>query len=143
MSIIIDLVWEGQEKIVKALKEAPEAVKLGLSGAIQYLRTRVVERTPWVTGRTASAWSSVEPIDGGYSFGHPMPHIMELEYGYTDSKTKLPRSEAGPQTVLFEGRVYSRQAVGGIIGPLVRDEAVKQTVIDMAMRRMIKALGDA
>lgn len=80
-SFIYSVDIKGDKEFIDAIKSAPIAVQESLKTATTFLRTLVVQKTPWLTGVSAGAWSSVEPTDGGYSFGNPLAHMFNLEAG--------------------------------------------------------------
>jgi hypothetical protein len=122
---------KGGEEFIRACQEMPGAIQDGLKLVTQFLRTLTVERTPWVTGRTAGAWSSIEPVDGGYSFGNPLEHTEGLEIGF--EKVKNPKN-----TIPMNGRFFSKQAPGGIIKPLLDNEAIMDRAVTMFMEAVVR-----
>jgi hypothetical protein len=124
---------KGDQAVTKALSEANEGVLSSLRLATNFLRKLTVLRTPWVTGRTAGAWSDVEPNSGGYSFGNPLPHTQGLEIGF--EKVKNPK-----QTVSMGGRYYSKQAPSGIIKPLLDNPEIMNQAIMIFLNGLERSL---
>jgi hypothetical protein len=124
---------QASEEFIQAVATIPEAIQDSLKIAAQYLRTLVVERTPWVTGLTAGSWSSVEAADGGFSFGNPLPHTQFLEYGYENVKN--PKG-----TIPMDGRYYSKKAPGGIIKPIINNPEVIDHVVKIFTDGVVRRL---
>lgn len=87
------------------------------------LRTVVQGRTPVGVGKTQGtakrSWTPVTLGDRQAEFGNTVPYAPPLEFGSAPGARPWPR--VGPRTTLHEGRIYSRQAPGGMVGPAMAD----------------------
>lgn len=124
------------ERIVQALGQVPEAALSGIQQATQTFRLLAEGRTPVGvepgSPHLKREWSNVAFQDGGYSFGNPVGYGEVIETGAYPG--------VGPRTVAEGGRIYSRQAPGGILAPLLQDEAVLQGVVNTVLNAIIKGL---
>jgi hypothetical protein len=78
-------------------------------------------RSPVDTGRFRAAWQ-LSPFYGantiaGIMLTNNVPYAGVLEFGSRSGKKPWP--SAGPKTVVHSGRIYSRQAPGGIMAPVL------------------------
>jgi len=78
-------------------------------------------RSPVDTGRFRAAWQ-LFPYYGtntiaGIMLTNNVPYAGVLEFGSPSGKKPWP--SAGPKTVAVGGRVFSRQAPGGIMAPVL------------------------
>ena len=87
------------------------------------------ERLKWT-------WSAISEISGGgIAFGTDAPYATVLESG------EYPG--VGPRTVQAEGGIYSRQAPGGVIGPLLEDEDVLNDITEEILESVKEAIANA
>lgn len=124
------------QRVVAALEAVPTAALEGIRQATQTMRLLALGRTP--VGVASGSphlkreWSNVEYQDGGFSFGNPVLYSDILETGGYRT--------VGPRTVAEGGRVYSRQAAGGILAPLLQDEATLFRVVDTVINAIIRGV---
>lgn len=116
---------EGLARIFGAIANVPEAVDAGLRDVATTLRSLVLGRSPVDTGAFKLSWGAVEQQEGGfsYTFTNPQPYGFVLEGGLYPG--------VGPRTVAEEGQIYSRQAPGGVAGPILEDPAVAERVAQL------------
>jgi len=117
----IDIRIQGLEQIRKVLLEAPEVAEAAIEDAATTLRNLVIGRTPVLTGVLKGSWSGVERTSTGFTFGTDKEYAVDLEEGL------YPR--VGPRTVELEGKIYSKQAPGGILAPLLEDKELLDNII--------------
>lgn len=127
----------GSEKIIKAFDQTPQVIMGAVEEVAFYLRRLVFERTP--VGRTGSlirGWSGVHKYDGfSYGFGNVEEHAEVVELG-------LFKGE-GLKTIKYQGRIYSRQAIGGMIKPLLDDPQVLKAVEQRFISALDERMGNA
>ncbi len=138
----VEVQVESTQRIVDALNRVPDAARAGVLDALNTLRDMVRGRTPIgapdrrTSGNLKRSWSTVEFIGGGLSFagqfGTDVPYAETLELGLYHG--------VGPRTVAEGGGVYSRQAPGGMIAPIIGDEQRVNAVVDMVLAQIIKGL---
>ncbi len=98
----------------------------------------IEEASPVDTGYFQSRWRpGLVGIDGGVSFGNDAPYARVLEEGL------YPPPRPGGKTVAYRGRVYSSQAVGGILSPFVENESNINRITEMVYRSIMEFLGRA
>ena len=125
---------ENIEDALRILKQIPEAYQKAGEEATDTFRTLAQGGTPVATGHAKRSWGQVKKAANnvGYSFRNRIPYMGTLEMGL------YPR--VGPRTVAVGGKIFSIQAPGGILQPLVDDEAllgrVAQQIVDSIMRGM-------
>ncbi len=120
MAIQLGLEIAGIERLEKALGTLPEFAQQGMKDVATTLRNLVRGRTPFDSGELKRSWSAVEQTTTGFTFGTDKDYATILEEGRYKS--------VGPRTVDVSGKIFSRQAPGGIIGPIVEDDAVLRKV---------------
>lgn len=94
---------------------------------VRKIRMAVKEATPIDTGEAQESWTIVRRDEGGYSFGNIAPYARVLEKGSEPGKKPWPNP--GPKTQLFEGKIYSTQAIGGMF-----KKANIEDIIDTALK---------
>lgn len=124
------------QQIVTALGQVPDSAMDGIRQATETMRRLSLGRTPIGVSPTSPhlkrEWSNVEYQTGGFSFGNPVDYSDTIEQGLYH--------RPGPRTVEQDGRVYSRQAPGGIIAPLMADEQTLQGVVNVVLQAIIRGL---
>jgi hypothetical protein len=127
------------QKIVDTLGRVPAAARAGVLDALNSLRDLVRGRTPYKSGHLKGSWSNVEFLDGGLSysgeFGTGVDYAEILEHGL------YPR--VGQRTIESGGRIYSRQAPGGMIEPILENPALVDAAIDLVLNQIIRGLESA
>jgi hypothetical protein len=82
-------------------------------------------RSPVDTGQFRSSWQLQRFIPNGAIAGiaitNNSPQARVLMYG--SEAGKLPWKKAGPLTKEVDGRIYSKQAVGGVLSPVLDAQA--------------------
>jgi hypothetical protein len=118
------------------LGRIPSLVTQALQDTGDTLRNVVRGRTPVgirpPTGGAKGSWSEVQQTANGYSFSNPVDYTYVLEEG------RYPG--VGPRTVAQGGGIYSRQAPGGIMGPVLDDvsqvDDILEAVVDEVFRQL-------
>lgn len=136
----------GDLPLYEALANVPEAVYAGMEDGAKTIRALAKRNTPRGYSGTRSrtmrrdphaglmkqSWSDVRMIQGGFTFENPVPYSEVLEEG------RYPG--LGPRTVGQGSSIYSRQAVGGILQPLIEDENLRtdiaQNIVEMIERAL-------
>lgn len=133
--ISADIRVEGIREVMAILREMPEALDHGMEEAAKTMKGLAEGRTPVASGRAKRSWGQVQKHRGGYSFTNPVWYTEILEEGLYPA--------VGPRTVAHEGGIYSRQAPGGILGPLVENDEVllrvAETIVDEIVRLTARA----
>ncbi len=99
----------------------PDAVQNAIRDTAITLRNLAMGRSPYDTGALKASWGNVEQMGGGFSFENPVGYGDILEGGLY--------SRVGPRTVAQGDRIYSRQAVGGILTPIVESESLAVSLV--------------
>lgn len=127
------------EKVRAALVRVPDAHRAGVLEAAKTLRLLALGRTPVGIApgspHLKKEWSNVEFEAGGFSFGNP------VDYGEILERGTYPR--VGPRTVATDGGIYSRQAPGGILRPLLEDQAQIEAIVDLVLNTIIRGIESA
>jgi hypothetical protein len=126
---------EGVKELQAALRKTPELMELAIEDAATTLRNLVIGRTPVASGELKRSWSSVERTSTGFTFGTDKEYAVILEEGRYQT--------AGPRTVASEGGIYSRQAPGGIIGPILQDEALIGRIVQRIAEDLVRSIARA
>ena len=103
---------EAQEKIEKVQDAIPKALFM----IAEELRQRAIDLSPSDTGHFKRSWGQIDQHEGGLTFENPVEYGSILEEGLYPG--------VGRRTVQAEGGIFSRQAVGGILGPMTADDDV-------------------
>jgi hypothetical protein len=119
----VSITQQGRDEVQRFFREVPDALRAAVGDIALTLKNLARGRSPYKTGFFKRSWSDVTPLlAGGYSFENPAGYGDILEEGL------YPR--VGPRTVAHEGRIYSRQAIGGILGPMIEDETLVDRITD-------------
>jgi len=127
------------QDIVKILEKYPDAVRLGLEDATVSLRNLVQGATPVGIGPTEGemkgSWSTVTYEAGGFSFGSDKPYAEVLEEGLYPG--------VGPRTVKTGEGIFSRQAPGGMVAPLIEDDTVVDRLLELIVEQIERGFQSA
>lgn len=135
---------DGLEQLRLALQNIRPAVQAALDDVAHTMRSLALGRTPvgirkGHSGTLKRSWGRVERASGGYSFGNVAPYAHVLEEGLYPG--------LGPRTTLTSGGgmargfgIYSKQAPGGILSPLLDDESVLQRVADLVANEIVRGI---
>ena len=129
------------DRVVRSLEGYPEAAEAATEDGGKTLHRLALGRTPQSepssghSGRLWRSWSDVERVSGGFAFGTPLGYSLTLEEG--------GYSTVGPRTVAVGGGIFSRQAPGGILGPLLDDESVLEDVVTLIADKILERLEGA
>ena len=123
------------------LSDATDVALAAGEDAMKTVRTRTVGRTPVGVGRrrgrTKKSWSqlTVDRSDTSIGFSLDLPWARPLEYG--SRRGERPWPNPGPRTMLYGGNVFSRQAPGGMAGP-VFDEEEAEVIAGSILERIVE-----
>ena len=82
---------------------------------IRTLRDMAVHRSAVDTGRLKQSWTNVVQVaDGTYSFYNTAPYSPILEFGLYKG--------VGPKTRAYGDGIYSTQALGGMVRPMMENK---------------------
>lgn len=123
---------EGLDEFQKDLGTVEEKVIQGVEEGVEWLRSLIVDRTPVDTGYAQSKWGEVERERNGFSFSNPVHYMRVLEDGLYPG--------IGPKTVFFQGGIYSSQAPGGIVGPIVNNERILSKVANRIVSNILSGI---
>ena len=125
---------EGAERLSKALDKLPQVARTGIEDSLTTIRNLVIGRTPVGIRKKdehlKQSWSKVQETSEGFAFSTDKDYATILEEGLYN--------KVGPRTIQTEGGIFSRQAPGGIIGPIVEDEKL----IEGAVSQIVDVLAD-
>jgi hypothetical protein len=134
--------WKGTtpEQVVAIVEKVKDDVFQVAYEVIQEIQTKVIGRTPIGDTRTdphagqlITSWGHIQESDVSFSFSTDVPYAIILEKGlYTG---------VGPRTVPFEGGIFSSQAPGGMVTPIVTDPNLIKEVVRMLIERISKTVG--
>jgi len=123
---------DGIDEAVRVLASVPKAVKAAIGDAATTLRNLALGRTPYLTGHLKRGWGAVRPTEKGFSFSNPVEYATILEEGLYPS--------VGPRTISVAGGIYSRQAPGGMLTPLLENEEILNRVLDVVVRSILEGM---
>ena len=127
---------ESLDDIRRALEKTPELIDLVIDDAATTLRNLVIGRTPvGKTGELKKSWSAVERTSTGFTFGTDKEYADVLEEGGYRG--------VGPRTIAYAGGIFSRQAPGGIIAPLLEDEQVMDKILKRIASELVRSISRA
>lgn len=91
-------------------------------------------------GKLKRSWS--KPAKTGpllYSFKTSVPYARILEEGlYPKEMVVTTRKDGTPGRLhFFQGGVYSKQAPGGIVGPILQDTTRRKQLADLIAQQMV------
>jgi hypothetical protein len=137
--------------IMDALQEIPAALRSGMFQAAQTMRHQAISRTPRyddklrtpaVRGRphAVERWGQVQNHQGGFSFENPAFHTVILEEGaYPGVQDRSSKGQPN-RTQHYGDGIYSTQALGGILGPLLEDEQLLEQIAEEIQRQILRRL---
>ncbi len=135
MVIEVNVREEGFTLVRELLRrKIPEVIAEATKDVATTMRNLALGRTPVKSGHLKRSWSPVTLTPEGFAFGTSVSYAETLEEGgYTN---------VGPRTVAVEDGIYSRQAPGGILGPLVEDPEVLRRVTELVVSEIDKGLDE-
>ena len=104
----------------------------------------MVQATPVDSGTVKRSWTPVSRESGGpverrsvgYSFGNIQPYAHVLDTGSLPGKKPWPG--VGPRTTMEAGRIYSKQAPGGIFTNADIENFVEQSLPGLLKKHLGK-----
>lgn len=135
---MIDLNINAQdfEEFAKHIVDIVGGIEAVNEDVAKTIRSLVMGRTPVDTGDLKRSWSQLQKNDGGFSFSNEMPYANILEEGWENRKV-------GPRTVRQGNRIYSRQAPGGMAGPVMDDESLISRIAEKVIQELAKGIDNA
>ncbi|MBI4962499.1 MAG: HK97 gp10 family phage protein [Desulfomonile tiedjei] len=109
----------------------PRAINLGLHDFMRTMLGEIQGRSPYWTGALTRSWKE-ETTEKGFTVGTDLPYAIVLEEGRYKG--------VGPRTAASGGGIYSRQAVGGIIAPLLRNDKLIDKCLDIVIEQIQKQI---
>lgn len=139
MPVELNIEAQGVRGIDAILSDLGPAAQTGLRDLALTLRRLVKGGTPVGIGPTKgelkASWTEVEKTSTGFTFGTDKEYSEVVEEGkYTN---------VGPRTMKFQGGIYSRQAPGGMIAPVISDEAVINKALKNITTSLIREMRSA
>jgi len=95
--------------------------------------TDIQRNTPVDKGALRAAWQlDFKQTSDSYQgeINNSLPYAVPIEVGSTPGKR--PWKSPGPKTVLSEGKIYSSQAVGGVVNKVVDDKSIDKFMTTLA-----------
>jgi len=126
---------QGIDQILAMLRVLPAAFDAGVedsAGRLHTLAEGATPRSQFTKAHAQDQWGQVERHTGGFSFSNPVDYMGILEEGLYPME-QSPRTLGG----------YSRQAPGGILGPLVNDETVLQRIAELVVEQLEREINRA
>lgn len=134
----------GVQEVRAILARIPAALDAAAEDTAKTMRKLAKGRTPVGdpltdkhSGQAERGWSDVQMqgSSGSFAFSNPIGYTTILEEGgYT---------AVGPRTVEEGGRIYSKQAPGGVLAPLVNDPDVLDNIAALVAEKLIGAMEGA
>lgn len=131
MQVDVEIVAASFDVLSRLETVLPQAVKLGLFDFMRTTLGEVQRHTPHWTGALQRSWTE-ETTERGFLIGTDLPYAIVLEEG------RYPRP--GPRTIASGGKVFSRQAVGGIIKPIYDDQKLIDKCLDFVIEQIKKQI---
>lgn len=152
--VAIKVVIQNENALKNLVTLIPEAAERALNDYIRTIKARVLDRTP-----VGQRYQKAEKTKAGKRFKGPRGKgryvtsgnlwrswkVDSLGLGKVSVYTDVPYASVleegkypgiGPRTSRGPGGIYSKQAVGGILGPLLEDEEL----IDGMVNRLVKEI---
>jgi len=135
MTVEIRIEEASYRRTIADLNDVMDAVRVGLEDVAQTIWNRVRGGTP--KGKTLNlfhGWTAVEPLGTyGFTFSNPMPYAIRIEEGSYPG--------VGPRTVAQDEGIWSRQAVGGMLAPVLEDEQLLNEMAELVRNEILRRVG--
>ena len=120
VSLKVDGLAAVKEKLKDFEADALETVSDQLRAVSLKMYGEILVRSPVDTGRYRAAWSPPSIEQGNMMVRMRITNSVKYAAPVTfgGEAGKAPWPDAGPKTVKQAARVYSRQAVGGVVAPV-------------------------
>lgn len=129
-----------EEYIIKSGKKIDANILKSFNSFIKISNTELENESPVDKGDFKKLWDalSIKKTQSLLSskIENSSAYASAIEYGSTPGSKPWPNP--GEKTVMSEGKIYSTQAVGGVIGKVFNDNKVNAFVEDLAIS-IIKA----
>lgn len=106
------------------------SVRIALPAQARRIKGRLKRGTPVDTGLLKKSWTEIVS-DEGVSFENPVYYA-----GYVETGAGWPSE--GPRTKEVGGTVFSRQAIGGIIAPVMEDEKWLDATMNLIVKEIAR-----
>lgn len=120
VNLQIDGLAAAREKLEDFERDAMMTVSDTLRAVTMRMYGEILTRSPVDKGHYKNAWSPPDVREGEnvvtLRMSNNAKHAVPVTYGSEAGKRPWPK--AGPKTVKQSNRVYSRQAVGGVVAPV-------------------------
>ena len=130
-------IYVDASKATAQCKAFEPALRKALMAALKKFRTDVVDRTPVGDpsydphpGLAKRSWSNVRKQGTGYAFDNPQSYTVTLEEGLY--------KHDGPRTVQMSDGIYSTQAPGGMMQPLLDDDSYIGAMCDDILNTVVR-----
>ena len=126
---------EGLLNIKPAIEEAKKDIAITLRNLVIGNTPVGIRKKPSGTIRMKQSWS--EPAQrgaGGLAFGSSLPYARRLEEGTYPG--------VGPRTIRYGKGIYSRQAPGGMVGPVLDSNELVEKITESVTKRIMEGLRD-
>jgi hypothetical protein len=139
--ISVDINPQEITELLQTLRAIPDAAKKVGHEIALILREKAIASTPVDTGLLKGSWGPVTAgQEEGYAFQNTTPYAYVPELGLykgIDTKRNPVRTAYGP-----DGGIYSTQAIGGIVRPLIEEmdgteEAIN--LLEQAIDRLLNS----
>jgi hypothetical protein len=152
--VAIKVVIQNEDALKNLVTLVPEAAERALNDYIRTVKARVLDRTPvGQKYKKAEKTKAGKPMKGPRGKGRHVASgnlwrswkVASLGLGAVSVYTDVPYADVleegkypgiGPRTASGPGGIYSKQAVGGILGPLLEDKEL----MDGMVNRLIKEI---
>lgn len=124
----VDVVKKLPDLLGQSIDETLAAMVRRLLGQLRR-RSPVSDRKG--CGELKGSWQATAVNAGSIQFGTNVEHAPYVEIGGPfdqDNAANWPK--AGPRTKQVDGRIFSRQAPGGIIKPILNDQGLIDEIFD-------------
>lgn len=132
ITLQIDVEDKGTEKALKGLT-TENFHEMVYPGSL-VLRNVIIGGTPVDQGELKRSWGDVERTSTGFTFGTGKDYATVLEEGLYKG--------VGKRTMKFEGKIFSKQAPGGIIKPQIEDKETQRKFLKAVIRQLNEMIGE-
>lgn len=136
MPVDIDFQLEGFGQVREIINRLPELQREALREVAIRMRRMVRGRTPvGLPGESQDikgSWSSIEMTANGFTFGTDKPYAVTLEEGLY--------SGLGDRTMPHGSGIFSSQAPGGMIQPILDDDRLMRRIGELVVSEMVRGM---
>jgi len=138
---------DGVQQALEVFQRLPDAVLVATRMVTERMKLLTEGATPvgppssLHSGTLKHSWGRIESVSGGFSFTNPQLYAGILEEGL------YPRVGRGPEPRTAPGirrpGIFSRQAIDGIVWPILEDAASLSGLARVAVDQILKELSHA